>query len=143
VSCAVLLAIGTDSGETRGVWIATAIGGLYLVVFWRPKLILLVPVIVAALLFPRWVGIASGRSSGPEPPTRTRFASSRGAPGIEMIKRQSPMLGLGPDGPKIPFQGSTFRPIFPGRLPEGFYPAPPQVYPASTEPNRGIPTALE
>ena len=139
VSCAVLLAIALILGETRGVWIATAIGGLYLVWFWRPKLILLVPVIVAALLFTPVVGDRVRSIIRPERSDSNTFRVIAWRTGIEMIKRH-PLLGLGPDGPKFHFQEYIPADI-PRPLPEGFYQHLHNVY-LQYGADRGIPTAL-
>lgn len=45
---ALVSSLGLLLAETRGVWIATAVAALYLLWFWRPWLIMLVPVLVIA-----------------------------------------------------------------------------------------------
>jgi O-antigen ligase len=139
VSCAALLGIALILGETRGVWFATALGGLYLVWFWRPKLILLVPVVVAALLFTPVVGDRVRSIIRPESSDSNTFRVIAWRTGIEMIKRH-PLLGLGPDGPKFHFQEYIPADI-PRPLPEGFYQHVHNVY-LQYAADRGIPTAL-
>ena len=51
--CAGLIAMAVLLGETRAIWIGTAVAGLYLVWFWRRWMTLLVPAaILARLWFP-------------------------------------------------------------------------------------------
>jgi O-antigen ligase len=137
--CAVLLAIALVLAETRGVWFATAVGGLYLVWFWRRKLILLVPVVVVALLFTPVVGDRVRSIVRPEHSDSNSFHMIAWRTGIEMIKHH-PLLGLGPDGPKYHFQEYIPADI-PRPLPEGFYQHVHNVY-LQYGADRGIPTAL-
>jgi O-antigen ligase len=139
VACAALVALALILSETRGVWFAMGIGGLYLVWFWRPKLILLAPVVVAALLFTPVVGDRVRSIIRPEQSDSNSFRVVAWRTGIEMIKRH-PLLGLGPDGPKFHFPEYIPADI-PRPLPEGFYQHAHNVY-LQYGADRGIPTAL-
>jgi O-antigen ligase len=139
VSCAALLGIALVLAETRGVWFATAIGGLYLLWFWRPKLILAVPVVVAALLLTPVVGDRVRSIMRPARSDSNTFHVIAWRTGIAMIERH-PLLGLGPDGPKFHFQEYIPADI-PRPLPEGFYQHVHNVY-LQYAADRGIPTAL-
>jgi O-antigen ligase len=139
VSCAVLLGIALVLAETRGVWFATLLGGLYLVWFWRPKLVLLVPVVVAALLFTPVVGDRVRSIVRPEASDSNTFRVIVWRTGIEMIKRH-PLLGLGPDGPKFHFEEYVPAEYAKSR-PPGFYQHVHNVY-LQYGADRGIPTAL-
>ncbi len=44
IAAAALVTLAVLLSDTRGVWIATFVGGLYLVWYWNRKLILLVPI---------------------------------------------------------------------------------------------------
>ncbi len=139
LSCVALLGIALVLAETRGVWFATALGGLYLIWFWRPKLILLVPVVVVALLFTPVVGDRVRSIIRPERSDSNSFHLIVWRTGIEMIKHH-PLLGLGPDGPKFHFNEYIPADI-PRPLPEGFYQHVHNVY-LQYGADRGIPTAL-
>jgi len=139
VACAALLGIALILAETRGVWFATGLGGLYLVWFWRPKLILLVPVVVVALLFTPVVGDRVRSIVRPEHSDSNSFRVIAWRTGIAMIERH-PLLGLGPDGPKFHFMEYIPADI-PRPLPEGFYQHAHNVY-LQYAADRGIPTAL-
>jgi putative inorganic carbon (hco3(-)) transporter len=139
LTCAALLGVALILGETRGVWFATVFGGLYLVWFWRPKLVLLVPVVVAALLFTPVVGDRVRSIIHPAQSDSNTFRKIAWRTGIEMIKRH-PLLGLGPDGPKFHFPEYIPADI-PRPLPEGFYQHVHNVY-LQYAADRGIPTAL-
>ena len=139
VLCAALLGMALVLAETRGVWFATLIGGLYLVWFWRPKLILLAPVVVAALLLTPVVGDRVRSIARPEREDSNTFRVIVWRTGIQMIERH-PLLGLGPDGPKFHFLEYIPADI-PRPLPEGYYQHVHNVY-LQYGADRGIPTAL-
>jgi O-antigen ligase len=121
VICGVLIAVVLYLGETRAVWIATVMAGLYLVWFWKKWLVALVP-LVGVVLF-----LVS------PPVMRERFTSLFHArqvdsntfriiawnAGVRMIEKH-PLLGLGPEGPKYHFQEYVPPEIWASR-PPGFY----------------------
>lgn len=141
ILCGVLIAIVLYLGETRAVWIATMLAGLYLVWFWKKWLVVLLP-LAAGVLF-----LVS------PPVMRERFTSLFHArqvdsnsfriiawnAGIQMIEKH-PLLGLGPEGPKYHFQEYVPPDIWESR-PEGFYQHLHNVY-LQYGAERGIPTLL-
>ena len=77
-----LIALAVLLAETRGVWVATAAAGFYLLWVWKRKLVLLAPVLIvlAVVAAPpaireRFQSICSRRKVIP-----TSSASSSGAP---------------------------------------------------------------
>src|SRR5215471_15371667 len=120
--CGILIAVAVILGETRGIWIAVAVAGLYLCWFWKRWLVMVAPLVLLA-------GIAIAPAA-----LRDRFTSifkpKQGVDsnqfrvitwrtGIEMIKRH-PILGLGPEGVKIHFDEYVPADI-PRPLPSGWY----------------------
>src|SRR5215471_334810 len=55
--CALLIGLAILLGETRGIWIAMAVAGLYLVWFWNRKLVALVPVLILVAYFASPAGV--------------------------------------------------------------------------------------
>jgi putative inorganic carbon (hco3(-)) transporter len=139
--CGVLIAVVLYLGQTRAVWIATVLAGLYLVWFWKKWLVALVPLVCVAvfLLSP--------------PVMRERFTSLFHArqvdsntfhiiawnAGVQMIEKH-PLLGLGPEGPKYHFQEYVPPDIWASR-PPGFYQHLHNVY-LQYGAERGIPALL-
>lgn len=139
LACAGLISIGIVLAETRAVWLATALAGIYLVWFWRPKLTLLLPVIAVLLWFTPVVGQRMRSILTPAQVDSNKFHMIVWRAGIAMIERH-PLLGLGPDGPK--FHLLEYIPAdAPKPLPEGFYQHVHNVY-LQYASDRGIPTAL-
>jgi O-antigen ligase len=140
-ACGVLIAVVLYLGQTRAVWIGTALAGLYLVWFWKRWLVALVPLMAVGvfLLSP--------------PVMRERFTSLLYAKqvdsntfriiawnaGVQMIEKH-PLLGLGPEGPKYHFQEYVPPDIWTSR-PPGFYQHLHDVY-LQYGAERGIPALL-
>jgi putative inorganic carbon (hco3(-)) transporter len=120
--CGALLGAGLVLGFTRSVWLGAAAGGMYLVWAWRPRLLLLLPVIliVGFLVAPEAVRsrvISSFRPHGETDSNQHRVVCWR--TGWEMIKAH-PFLGVGPEqvGPRfMTYLPEDIRPP----LPEGYY----------------------
>jgi len=141
VMCGVLIAVVLYLGETRAVWIATVLAGLYLVWFWKKWLVALVPL----------VGIALFLASPPV--MRERFTSLFHAKqvdsntfriiawnaGVQMIEKH-PLLGLGPEGPRYHFQEYVPPDTWASR-PPGFYQHLHNVY-LQYGAERGVPGLL-
>jgi O-antigen ligase len=141
VLCGALIAFALNLGETRAVWIATVLAGLYLVWCWKKWLVALVPL----------AGVAVFLASPPV--MRERFTSLLRAKqvdsntfrliawhaGIRMIE-EHPLLGLGPDGPKYHFREYVPPDTWASR-PPGFYEHLHNVY-LQYGAERGIPTLL-
>jgi putative inorganic carbon (hco3(-)) transporter len=129
-------------GWTRSIWIASVPAILYLVWFWRPKLIWLAPLAITAVFI---------EAPGETQDRIASFISPHGATdsnehrlvtfrtGLEMIKRH-PWFGLGPE--QI---GKQFAAYTPGDitrpLPAGFYGHLHNIY-LQYAAERGIPALL-
>jgi O-antigen ligase len=136
-----LCVLGLLLAETRGVWLATAAAALYLIWFWRRWVVLLSPVVVAAvvLLSP---GVIRQRFTSILHPARSdsnQFRVVVWRTGLRMIERH-PWLGLGPEMPRIHFQEYVPEDI-PRPLPEGSYIHLHNIY-LHYAAERGIPTLL-
>ena len=139
--CGGLIAIVLYLGQTRAVWIATVLAGLYLFWFWKKWLVAVVPV----------VGVAVFLISPPV--MRERFTSLFHAQqvdsntfriiawnaGVQMIEKH-PLLGLGPEGPRYHFQEYVPPDVWQSR-PPGFYQHLHNVY-LQYGAERGIPALL-
>jgi O-antigen ligase len=107
---------------TRSVWLATAAGMLYLVAVWRPKALLLAPVVLGVLWLVspasvRQRAVSIYRPHSDVDSNQHRYVTRR--VGWEMIKAH-PWFGIGPD-----MVGRTFISYLPADirqpLPDGFY----------------------
>jgi putative inorganic carbon (HCO3(-)) transporter len=141
IGCAALVTVAILLSETRGVWIATFAGGLYLVWYWNKKLILLVPVAAIVLFFVSPPAIRERFTSivHPKQEDSNQFRIIARRAGIRMVEAH-PWLGLGPDGPKYHFMEYIPADV-PRPLPPGFYEHVHNVY-LQYAADRGIPTAL-
>ena len=138
----VVLSAAIFLGWTRSIWIATFFSALYLVWFWRPKMMFAVPV-VAALAFA--VAPSSTRArltSLIDPHGETDSNEHRVVTfvtGLEMIKAH-PWFGLGPE--QIGRQFDRYVPAYIKRpLPVGFYGHLHNIY-VQYAAERGIPALL-
>jgi O-antigen ligase len=141
IACAAFSSVAVLLAETRGVWIATAVAGLYLVWCWHKKFVLLVPaaILLAFLVSPAQVRERFESIVKPHREDSNTFRIMAWRTGINMIE-QHPLLGLGPDGPKYHFR--EYIPAdFPRPLPDGFYQHLHNVY-LQYAADRGIPTML-
>ncbi len=94
-----LISIALILNETRSVWLATAIGGAYLMWFWRRWLLLLLPVVIAILVLVNPFEIRD-RILSPFRPHGNLDSSTHRAElrriGWQMIKAH-PWVGVGPE----------------------------------------------
>ena len=136
-----LCVLGLLLAETRGVWLATAAAGLYLIWFWRRWVVLLTPVVVAAIIFLSPGVIRQRFTSILHPATSdsNQFRVVVWRTGLRMIERH-PWLGLGPEMPRIHFEEYIPEDI-PRPLPEGSYIHLHNIY-LHYAAERGIPTLL-
>ncbi|HKA01870.1 MAG TPA: O-antigen ligase family protein [Candidatus Solibacter sp.] len=141
ISCGVLMAVAILLGETRGIWIAMAVAVLYLVWSWRPKLVLLVPVVIVAGYFGSPAALKDRFTSifKPKGVDSNQFRVVTWRTGVEMIERH-PVLGLGPEGVKTQFDEYVPADI-PRPLPAGWYGHLHNIY-LHYAAERGIPTML-
>jgi len=133
--------LGLLLAETRGVWIATAAGTLYLLWFWRRWVVMLMPVLIAGgiLLSP---GVIRQRFTSilrPSTLDSNDFRKVTWRTGLQMIERH-PWLGLGPEMPRIHFDEYVPADI-PRPLPVGSYIHLHNIY-LHYAAERGIPTLL-
>lgn len=139
--CAALIGVAILLGETRGIWIAVAVAGLYLVWFWNRRLVLLVPVVIVvayvaspAALKDRFTSIFKPRGVD-----SNQFRVVTWRTGVQMIERH-PLLGLGPEEVKVHFDEYVPSDI-PRPLPSGWYGHLHNIY-LHYAAERGIPTML-
>jgi O-antigen ligase len=136
LSAAILL------GWTRSIWLATFPAALYLVWFWRPKMMFAVPALVAAALLIAPSGTRARLTSlvaphGETDSNRHRIVTFR--TGLEMIKAH-PWFGLGPE--EISRNFTAYVPADIRRpLPVGYYGHLHNIY-VQYAAERGIPGLL-
>lgn len=139
--CGVLIAIVLYLGQTRAVWIATLLAGLYLLWFWKKWLVAAVPVLVVVLflLSPAVMRERFTSLFHAQQVDSNRFRVIAWNAGVEMIEKH-PLLGLGPEGPKYHFREYVPPDVWASR-PEGFYQHLHDVY-LQYGAERGIPALL-
>jgi putative inorganic carbon (HCO3(-)) transporter len=139
--CGVLIAVVLYLGQTRAVWIATVLAGLYLVWFWKKWLVALVPVAVVAvfLVSPEVMRERFTSLFHAQQVDSNTFRLIAWNAGVQMIEKH-PLLGLGPEGPKYHFQQYVPPDVWASR-PPGFYQHLHNVY-LQYGAERGIPTLL-
>jgi O-antigen ligase len=141
IPCGLLIAVAILLGETRGVWIATAVAGIYLLWCWRRLLVLAVPVAIVVAFFVSPPVIHERFHSLVRPAkvdsNQHRIVTWR--TGVAMIERH-PLLGLGPEGVKLHFD-EYVPPDIPRPLPEGWYGHLHNIY-LQYAAERGVPAML-
>ena len=138
--CGGVLLVSMMLGFTRGIWLGTLAGGLYLLWFWKRWLIAIVPVVLLAAMF---IGPVRERVASMFQPHGERdsneFRIVVWRTGLEMI-RAHPWFGLGPEqvGPHVDqyVPRDIKRP-----LPDGYYGHLHNIY-IHYAAERGIPTML-
>lgn len=140
-TAATLMALALCLAETRGVWIATAVAGLYLLWSWNRKLMLAVPVLAffAFLISPAAIREREESVVRPGKNDSNGFRLVAWRTGIRLIE-EHPLFGLGPDVVKLRFRDSVPADI-PRPLPDGFYGHLHNIY-LQYAADRGIPTML-
>lgn len=140
ILCESLMLLAVLLTETRGIWIATAVAGFYLLWYWNRKLILLLPaaLLVAVAVSPfireRAVSLVKPRDVD-----SNAFRLVAWRTGIRMIEAH-PLLGLGPEGVKNHFDDWVPADV-PRPLPTGWYGHLHNIY-LQYAAERGIPTML-
>ncbi len=135
-ACAVLL------GYTRGTWLATAAGALYLIWCWKRRLLAAVPVLLLLILWINPGGVRTRFQSSFEPRKETDSNQHRivcWRTGWQMIKAH-PWFGVGPEmvGPRF----MQYVPDdIPRPLPTGWYGHLHNFY-IHYAAERGVPTML-
>jgi len=140
-ACALLIVLAVLLAETRGVWVATAVAGLYLVWAWRPRLMLLAPIaiLLAVVASPPAIRERFQSIVQPKRVDSNQFRIVVWRTGLRMVEAH-PWLGLGPEQPHVQFAqwlpSDIQRP-----LPDGYYGHLHNMY-LQYAAERGIPTAL-
>jgi O-antigen ligase len=141
LACSVIIAISIVLAQTRAVWIATAVAGLYLAWFWRRRVLIFAPVILVLgyLVSPPAFRTRITSIVRPSQLDSNEFRVVTLRTGLEMI-RQHPIVGLGPEVPRLKFE--QFVPNDISRpLPDGSYIHLHNIY-LHYAAERGIPTLL-
>jgi O-antigen ligase len=141
LACGALTSLAILLGETRGIWIAVAVAGVYLVWAWRPKFVLAIPALIAVAYFGSPEALQDRFTSifKPKGVDSNQFRVVTWRTGIEMVKRH-PLLGVGPEGVKTHFDEYVPADI-PRPLPAGWYGHLHNIY-LHYAAERGIPTML-
>jgi putative inorganic carbon (HCO3(-)) transporter len=119
-SCALVMGLGVIFAETRAVWIATAIGGVYLLWGWRRWSVLLVPIVAlgALLVTPNTIRQRAVSIVRPGSDDSNGFRTILFRTGIQMVKAH-PWFGLGPEMPGKKFMDYVPSDV-PRPLPSGY-----------------------
>jgi O-antigen ligase len=135
------MALALLLGFTRGIWLASAGAGIYLLWFWKRMLVLALPValLLIALLAPASIRERFSSMLKPGKVDSNQFRIVTLRTGLEMI-RAHPWFGLGPEEVKLQFDRYV-PPDIPRPLPEGWYGHLHNIY-LQYAAERGIPTML-
>jgi O-antigen ligase len=139
--CGALMALALFLGETRAVWLGTAVAGLYLLWAWKRWTVALLP-LAAAMVYvasPHAVRERFNSILSPQSVDSNEFRRIARNAGIQMIKKH-PLLGIGPEGPRYHFEEYVPPDVWATR-PEGFYQHLHNLY-LQYAAERGIPALL-
>src|SRR4051794_9367053 len=145
MGCGALLALAVVLGETRGIWIALAVAGLYLCWFWRRWLVVAAPLVLllAIAISPAAIRERFTSIFKPKGVDSNQFRLVTWRTGVVMIKRH-PILGLGPEevNQEVNPHFNDYVPAdVPRPLPSGWYGHLHNIY-LHYAAERGIPTML-
>jgi putative inorganic carbon (hco3(-)) transporter len=140
VVCAGLMSLAVLLAETRMVWIATAVAGMYLVWFWKRWLVLALPAVAAIVILVSPASLRERFTSmvRPSQSDSNEFRIVTWRTGLRMIEAH-PVLGLGPEGPKYHFD--EYLPADVTVKPSGWYGHLHNIY-LQYAAERGIPVML-
>ncbi len=126
--------------ETRGIWFALAAAVVYLVWFWRPKLLLVLPVLAVIGYFAAPAAIRERFQSVKNPNSldSNEFRVVVWRTGIQMVEAH-PLLGVGPEEQRVHFD--EYMPKDIKQKPVGFYGHVHNLY-IEYAAERGIPCLL-
>jgi putative inorganic carbon (HCO3(-)) transporter len=142
IAAAALVNAALVAAETRSMWLGAAVGGMYLIWFWRRWLVAAVPVLAAILLLINPAGVRERAISAFRPRAGVDSNEHRAmtrAIGWQMIQAH-PWLGIGPE--QVGRQYLQYLP--PGTempLPIGYYGHLHNIY-VHYAAERGVPTML-
>ncbi len=140
--CAGLLLVALVLGETRSIWLATLVAGLYLVWAWKRWVVVLIPVLLVL------AAVAGGSTVRERVASFTRpkkdvdsneFRVVTWRTGMRMIEKH-PWFGVGPEEVRLEFNDYV-PPDIPRPLPKGWYGHLHNIY-LHYAAERGIPTML-
>ena len=139
--CAAIITLGIILAETRAIWIATAVAGCYLLWFWRRWVLAVVPLvaIVGFFIVPSAVRTRLTSIVHPGKLDSNEFRVVCARTGLRMIEAH-PLLGLGPEEPRIQFDRYVPSDI-PRPLPDGSYIHLHNIY-LEYAAERGVPVLL-
>ncbi len=140
--CAGLMIAGLVLGNTRGVWGAGGVAGLYLLWNWKRWLVPVAPFAAALVI---WVSPAVVRERvvsivRPGVADSNEFRHVMRRIGVQMISAH-PLLGVGPEQISRQYRNYIPADIDAAHLPDGFYGHLHNIY-LQYAAERGIPTAL-
>jgi O-antigen ligase len=142
--CTVVVFAALVASNTRGVWIAAIVAGLYLLWEWRRWAAAVMPIVIALVLLFGPSAVRQRVDSLLHPHGATDSNEHRKivwGTGWEMIKAH-PLLGIGPDMTRRESVRAPYLPKWaPRPLPEGFYEHAHNIY-IQYAAERGIPATL-
>ena len=138
---AALISVAILLGETRGIWIALAVGGMYLAWFWKRWVVIAAPAVAVfgILLAPHAVQARFTSIFKPKDVDSNQFRVVTWRTGLRMVEAH-PWLGLGPEEPNLQFNRYVPADV-PRPLPSGWYGHLHNIY-LHYAAERGIPTML-
>ena len=140
--CGAIIAAALVLGFTRSIWLATGVAGLYLLWFWRPWLLLALPLVVAAGVWLAPFSVRNRVVSMYRPQSEIDSNQHRivcWRTGWEMVKAH-PWFGVGPEQVGPQFDKYAPRDI-PRPFPRGWYGHLHSIY-VHYAAERGVPTML-
>ncbi|HXI44014.1 MAG TPA: O-antigen ligase family protein [Bryobacteraceae bacterium] len=142
LACAGLLLLALVLGETRSIWVATLVAGIYLIWFWKRAVVLLVPLLLACVVFLGPASVRERFTSFFQPRKNVdsnEFRIVAWRTGLRMIEKH-PWFGVGPEEVRLEFNDYV-PPDVPRPLPTGWYGHLHNIY-LQYAAERGIPTML-
>jgi O-antigen ligase len=142
LGCGVLIVTALLLGQTRSIWLATLAGGVYLIWFWNRRVVLILPLALAAVVLLGPTSVRERFTSMFRPRKdidSNEFRLVTWRTGLRMIEAH-PWFGLGPEGPRLRFNDYV-PPDIPRPLPAGWYGHLHNIY-LHYAAERGIPVML-
>jgi putative inorganic carbon (hco3(-)) transporter len=139
---ALVLMIALVLGQTRSIWLAMLVSGVYLIWFWKRWLVLAIPLALALLVLLGPSSVRARFTSMFRPRKEVdsnQFRVVTWRTGLRMVQTH-PWFGLGPEGPRLEFDRYV-PPDVPRPLPTGWYGHLHNIY-LQYAAERGIPTML-
>jgi len=140
--CAGLLLVALVLGETRSIWLATLVAGVYLVWAWKRWVVVLIPVLLALAIFAGGSTVRERVASFTRPRKdvdSNEFRVVTWRTGMRMIEKH-PFFGVGPEEVRLEFNDYLPADV-PRPLPRGWYGHLHNIY-LQYAAERGIPTML-